>query len=243
MPFTTPLALLGLLFVPAVVAMYLLKLRRERDVGPVDAPVAAPRRRRRGERAVAAPPPEPAVPAPAAPRHRPRRCSPPGRSSSGRPASPATSSSSSTRRRAWARPTSRPTGWPPRKAGRDRRAQGPPGRRQGQRDRGRAGPPGSSSTGSTDLGRVRLAIDSIRPHVGAGRPRRRARARLGSSRPSPATPRSSSRPTPRSRPCRQVSVDAPVRVLRVGATPAATTRRSSRSPSGRRRRRSPGRSS
>jgi Ca-activated chloride channel family protein len=29
MPFTTPLALLGLLFVPAVVAMYLLKLRRE----------------------------------------------------------------------------------------------------------------------------------------------------------------------------------------------------------------------
>jgi Ca-activated chloride channel family protein len=33
MPFTTPLALLGLLFVPAVVAMYLLKLRRD------DAPV------------------------------------------------------------------------------------------------------------------------------------------------------------------------------------------------------------
>jgi len=29
MPFTTPLALLGLLFVPAVIAMYLLKLRRE----------------------------------------------------------------------------------------------------------------------------------------------------------------------------------------------------------------------
>jgi Ca-activated chloride channel family protein len=29
MPLTTPLALLGLLFVPAVVAMYLLKLRRE----------------------------------------------------------------------------------------------------------------------------------------------------------------------------------------------------------------------
>lgn len=34
MPLTTPLALLGLLFVPAVVAMYLLKLRREEKVVP-----------------------------------------------------------------------------------------------------------------------------------------------------------------------------------------------------------------
>jgi Ca-activated chloride channel family protein len=34
MPFTTPLALLGLVFVPAVVAMYLLKLRREPTVVP-----------------------------------------------------------------------------------------------------------------------------------------------------------------------------------------------------------------
>ena len=34
MPFTTPLALLGLLFVPLVVAMYLLKLRREPTVVP-----------------------------------------------------------------------------------------------------------------------------------------------------------------------------------------------------------------
>ena len=34
MPFTTPLALLGLLFVPAVVAMYLLKLRRDEAVVP-----------------------------------------------------------------------------------------------------------------------------------------------------------------------------------------------------------------
>ncbi len=34
MPFTTPLALLGLLFVPAVVAMYLLKLRRTETVVP-----------------------------------------------------------------------------------------------------------------------------------------------------------------------------------------------------------------
>ena len=34
MPFTTPLALLGLLFVPAVVAMYLLKLRREETPVP-----------------------------------------------------------------------------------------------------------------------------------------------------------------------------------------------------------------
>jgi hypothetical protein len=34
MPFATPLALLGLLFVPAVVAMYLLKLRRTETVVP-----------------------------------------------------------------------------------------------------------------------------------------------------------------------------------------------------------------
>ena len=34
MPFTTPLALLGLLFVPLVVAMYLLKLRRDETVVP-----------------------------------------------------------------------------------------------------------------------------------------------------------------------------------------------------------------
>jgi len=33
-PFTTPLALLGLLFIPAVVAMYLLKLRRDERVVP-----------------------------------------------------------------------------------------------------------------------------------------------------------------------------------------------------------------
>lgn len=34
MPFTTPLALLGLLFIPAVLAMYLLKLRRDETVVP-----------------------------------------------------------------------------------------------------------------------------------------------------------------------------------------------------------------
>jgi len=34
MPFTTPLALLGLLFVPAVIAMYLLKLRRDEAIVP-----------------------------------------------------------------------------------------------------------------------------------------------------------------------------------------------------------------
>ena len=34
MPFTTPFALLGLLFVPAVVAMYLLKLRRDETIVP-----------------------------------------------------------------------------------------------------------------------------------------------------------------------------------------------------------------
>jgi Ca-activated chloride channel family protein len=34
MPFTTPLALLGLLFIPAVIAMYLLKLRRDEAIVP-----------------------------------------------------------------------------------------------------------------------------------------------------------------------------------------------------------------
>src|SRR6187431_3610237 len=34
MPFAAPLALLGLLFVPAVIAMYLLKLRRTETVVP-----------------------------------------------------------------------------------------------------------------------------------------------------------------------------------------------------------------
>src|SRR5690242_18360435 len=34
MPFATPLALLGLLFVPAVIAMYLLKLRRTETIVP-----------------------------------------------------------------------------------------------------------------------------------------------------------------------------------------------------------------
>src|SRR5918911_2523621 len=34
MPFVSPLALLGLLFVPAVIAMYLLKLRRDPTVVP-----------------------------------------------------------------------------------------------------------------------------------------------------------------------------------------------------------------
>ena len=34
MPFTSPLALLGLLFIPAVLAMYLLKLRRDEAVVP-----------------------------------------------------------------------------------------------------------------------------------------------------------------------------------------------------------------
>ena len=34
MPFTTPLALLGLLFIPVVVAMYLLKLRRDETFVP-----------------------------------------------------------------------------------------------------------------------------------------------------------------------------------------------------------------
>src|SRR4051794_876330 len=34
MPLTTPLALLGLLFIPAVIAMYLLKLRRDETIVP-----------------------------------------------------------------------------------------------------------------------------------------------------------------------------------------------------------------
>ena len=34
MPFTSPLALLGLLFIPVVLAMYMLKLRRDQAVVP-----------------------------------------------------------------------------------------------------------------------------------------------------------------------------------------------------------------
>ena len=75
MPFTTPLALLGLLFVPAVVAMYLLRLRRRRERRPLDAAVAAARRGRRGQRALAAAPAQPLLllPAPARPRPRAAR--------------------------------------------------------------------------------------------------------------------------------------------------------------------------
>ena len=65
---------------------------------------------------------------------------------------------------------------------RHRGAQGPPGRRQGQRHRGRPDAPGSSSNGTTDLGRVRQAID--------GDPRRRR------SRGDLATPSSSPSSSP-----------------------------------------------
>ena len=202
MPLTTPLALLGLLFVPAVVAMYLLKLRREETGRPVDPAVAAARRRRRGQRAVAAAPAEPPVPAPAAPRRSSSSCWPRGRSSSGRPASPGTSSSSSTRRPAWARPTC------PRTASRRRRTRRstpcatcrPAARSASSRPVGR---PGSSPRARPTSGRIRLAIESIQPTTAAGDLARRPRARLGARVAVRRRRGARSRPTPPWRPSRR----------------------------------------
>ena len=84
-PFTTPLALLGLLFIPAVVAMYLLKLRRDETIVPVDAAVDPARCRRRGQCAVAEAAAQPAAAPAAAAGGDPRTCWRRGRSSSARP--------------------------------------------------------------------------------------------------------------------------------------------------------------
>ena len=218
-----------------VVAMYLLKLRRDERVVPSTLLWQRLARGRRGQRPVAAPAAEPAPAAPAAARARPR---PPRRAAVPRAAgraSRATSSSSSTRRRAWPPATSRPSRMTEAKARRaiDALRDLPAGGHVSVIAAGRTARVVANAT--TDLGRVRSAIESIAPEPAPRRPRRRARASPRRSRRGPATRRSSSRPTARSRPPPTVRVDGPGPHDHRSAA-SATTRRSSRSRSGRRRR-------
>ena len=110
MPLLAPLALLGLLFVPVVIAMYLLKLRRDEAVVPstllwqrlvADVEANAPWQKLRRSLLLLLQLLLVAASSPSSRR---------GRSSSDPPAWPATSCSSSTPRRAWPRPTSSRTG-------------------------------------------------------------------------------------------------------------------------------------
>ena len=166
MPLITPLALLGLLFVPAVDRDVPAPAAARGDSGPVDPALAAARRRRRGERALAAPPAEPAVPAPAAARRHPR----PARG----PAVPGAPGRARPRHRARRRHLGEhgrdgPPAEPPGRgeAGGDRRAPRAADRRQGQRvEAGRTAR--IVAAGSTDLGRIRLAIESIQPTSAPG---------------------------------------------------------------------------
>ena len=239
MPFTTPLALLGLLFIPAVVAMYLLKLRRDETIVPstllwtrlvADVEANAPWQKLRRSlllllqlllvvilALLAA---RPFLERPAGPRPR-RRAGHRHVGQHGRHG-----------RRAE----------PPRggQGGRDRRPARPADGRQGQRHRRR---PERPDRGQRDdrPGRVRQALDGIetteqRTAISATRS-----SSPGSSPPARATPRSSSRPTARSRRPRPPRSRPGSRSCRSGAS--ARTRRSSRWPSGPRRRRSRARSS
>ena len=215
MPFATPLALLGLLFVPAVVAMYLLRLRRTRDDRPLDPAVAAARRRRRGERAVAAAPAEPAVPPPAPARRRSSRSSPRGRSSSGRRAWPAISSlivdtsASMAATDVAARPARRGASEAAIEALKDL----PAGGKVSVIEAGRTAR--IVATGTSDLGRVRQAIESIRPTVSRGdlgdalALAQQLAVQSGDAEVLVATDAALAVPP-------TTKVDAPIRVLRVG---------------------------
>ena len=214
MPFITPLALLGLLFIPAVIAMYLLKLRRDEAVVPstllwsrlaADVEANAPWQRLRRslllllqlllvDRLVAAR--GAAVPRAAGgprPGHRPGHGHVGQHGRHGRRAEPARG----------------------RQGGRARGARGPADRRPGQRHRRR---PDRPDRGQRD--------DRPGPRPpGARRHRSRRPAAATSATPSSspassprarATPRSSSPPTPPSRPSPTATVDAPIKVLPVG---------------------------
>jgi hypothetical protein len=167
MPFTTPLALLGLLFVPAVVAMYLLRLRRRETVVPSTLLWQRLGGRRRGERPVAEAPPEPAVPPPAPARRRP-----------GAARGPAVLERPAGSRRdlvlivdtsaSMARPTSPRTAWPRPRRTREGGPEGPAGRRQGQRHRGGTHGADRLEARPPTSGRVR------RPSTGSGRASRGA---------------------------------------------------------------------
>ena len=245
MPFLAPLALAGLVFVPLVVAMYLLKLRRDEAVVPstllwqrlvADVEANAPWQRLRRSLllllqlllvAAARGPRGAAV-------HR----------AAGR-ASRATSSWSSTRR-----PRCRPTdvdAEPARggEGGGGRRAQGPAGGRQGQRDRGgpdrpggrerhgrpRPGPAGDRrrSTPTTDVGDLGDAL-----RLASALAARSGDAEiLVATDAALATPPDRLRPRRRSGSCRWAATPATRRSSRSRSGPrraACRTARSSRSP-------------
>ena len=214
MPFTTPLALLGLLFIPAVLAMYLLKLRRDEAVVPstllwqrlvADVEANAPWQRLRRSLLlllqlllVRRPGAAGRTTLPGAtgrprPRHRPGP-------RHARPAWPPRTSS----RHVWTRPSEAaidalrdlPTGGKVSVV-----AAGPERSDRVQRVVGHAAASGRPSS-----------LESRRRPVISG-----MRSRLASSwRPARATPRSSSRPTRPWPMTPTVRVDAPVRVLPVG---------------------------
>ena len=222
--------------------MYLLKLRRDETIVPSTLLWTPPRRRRRGQRAVAEAPAQPAAPAPAAARRDPRAARraavprAPGR------AWPGTSCWSSTRRPAWPprtsprtasrrprRPRSRPCATCRPAA---RSASSPP-----------TGAPGSWSTRRPTSGRVRQALDDIETT-------RAARGDLGDALElaGKLAARSGRRPDPRRHRRRARDPAATRRRSRPGSRScpsgaSARTRRSSRWPSGPRRRRSRARSS
>ena len=191
---------------------------------PVDAALAAARGRRRGQRAVAAAAAEPPA-APPAPPGLSSRCSPRGPSSSGRPGWPRDlvliidTSASMAATDVAAGPARRA------KSRRIDALKDLPGRRQGQRDRGGADRPGRRPSRPATSAGSAPAIDGIRPPATAATwatpcPRPAAR------RPSPATPRSSSRRTRRSR-SRRRRRSTPRSGSSGSATrPAAGTRRS-----------------
>ena len=240
MPFTTPLALLGLLFIPAVVAMYLLKLRRDETVVPstllwprlvADVEANAPWQKLRRSLLLLLQLLLVVILALLA-----------ARPFLERPAGLArdivlvvdTSAS-------MAATDVAPNRLEAAKAAAHRRAARPADRRQGQRHRRRPDAPGSWSTRRPTWGAsARRSTASSRraprrPRRRAGA-RRQARGALG-RRPDPRRDRRRARDAGR-----RSTVDAPDHGPAASGA-SARTRRSSRWPSGPRRRRSPARSS
>ena len=135
MPFAAPLALLGLVFVPLVVAFWMLEAPAHGADGELHAPLAALRRGPPGERARGSGCGARSCCSSSSCSWSCSRSSPPSRSRSGRRPSPATSSSSSTHRRAWRPPTWPRRAWRRRRQARPRGAARPAGRRPGERRR------------------------------------------------------------------------------------------------------------
>ena len=215
MPFTSPLALLGLLFIPAVLAMYMLKLRRDRAVVPstllwsrllTDVEANAPWQRLRRSLLLLLQLLLVVIIALLA------AASVPG--AAGRPR-PATSSSSWTRPPAWPRRTSHPTRLDAAKAAAiDALRDLPTG--------GTVSVIAADRTArivvneSKDLGRVRQAIGDLAALDDGRRPRRCPRTRLEARRalrPGAGPRRHGRGASPRSR---TSTSDAPITVLPVG---------------------------